>query len=82
MGRNNNVIDEFRAARDAIQKWKLDTFRHGQIVFVDCGRYTGQGEAWHPDNRDCPADELPVLLTNGNVWCYPLDSIRTLEVIE
>lgn len=79
MSRETDVISAFREARDTLVKWKVATFKHRQKVFVHCGRYVGPGEAWHPENRDCPPDHLLVMLGNGNVWFYPLETIRVVQ---
>lgn len=67
-------LGRYRRALAELEKCKADRFYHGTPVTVDCPRYKGPGTAV-TDNQ-CPPDKVAVLLENGNVWWYPMESCR------
>lgn len=75
----SQLLDAYRQLRARLQNEVAKAFPVGSVVDVVADRYTGYGIVARSD--DCPNDQLPVELSNGNIWWYPLDGItRSKEV--
>lgn len=67
------AVASFRELRDALTAATDEHYPPGCVVRVDNPRYHGLGIVARQPG--CPADWLPVLLSNGNVWWYELETI-------
>lgn len=76
-GMDDHVLEmvlAFTKAEAKLRTYASNNFPLGTVVYVDCeGRYKGYGITGRQDG--CKASELPVILGNGNMWCYPLEKI-------
>lgn len=68
-----HAIASFRNLRDALKAAKDSLYPKGCVVRVDNPRYHGLGIVAR--QAECPDDRLPVLLSNGNIWWYELETI-------
>lgn len=68
---------EYRAARDRLISHRGNRFQPRRLVHVDCPRYLGLGAI--AVDSECPLDHVPVLLGNGNVWWYPVESCTPVD---
>ena len=73
--RGAGVINEYRCAREALDKYRSETFPVGTKVYVNHQRYQGPGMI-ALRNIETGCDQLPVLLPNGNVWWYEMETVR------
>lgn len=71
---------QVRSHSRQLEELKGELFPCRKTVVVDCDRYRGIGVATRWDG--CPADQLPVILPNGNTWFYPVESCRPLPLQE
>jgi hypothetical protein len=65
-----DFVNEYRIARSRLIQWRMENFKNGDVVYVECPQYTGH--AIVENNDDCPAEKLSVVLENENQWWYPL----------
>lgn len=55
---------------------RANTFPRNCPVLVNSARYKGNGFAVNVNNPDVPADQLTVMLENGNTWYYPIEDCQ------
>ena len=65
------LAEHYRNSVEALRQYRDVVFPKGENVYVDTDRYRGPGVAAR--DSDCPPDQLPVLLGNGNTWWYPIE---------
>jgi len=69
---------QVRSHARQLEKYKDELFPCRKTVMVDCDRYRGLGVATRWDG--CPADQLPVMLPNGNTWFYPVEACHPVPL--
>ena len=70
------AVTRFREARNRLIEAKEASYPQWYVVRVDNPRYHGIGIVSR--QSECPEDRLPVLLSNGNIWWYELETITEL----
>jgi hypothetical protein len=68
------LLSAYATARAALEKYRDENYSRGTPVMVNCNRYVGPGLAVR--DAQCPLDQVAVVLENGNVWWYPLESVQ------
>jgi hypothetical protein len=71
------LAHDYRIARELLLSHRSNKFQHRKMVRVDCSRYHGIGVV--TSDEACPADQVPVLLGNGNTWWYPVESVSLTD---
>lgn len=67
------LAKDYRAAREALLSHRFNHLKFRTLVRVNAPRYRGLGVV--QADSSCPADEVPVLLGNGNTWWYPVECV-------
>ena len=75
-----DMVSRYRNAETDLRNYAKRKFPARTKVLVDCAQYTGPGIARREDG--VPADMVSVLLSNGNTWWYPIESVRPAGVEE
>ena len=67
-------VRQYRELRERVLELKRERFPMGCRVKVEHRRYEGPGVI---ESEVCglPTDQIAVLLPNGNVWWYPIESV-------
>ncbi len=74
-----DAILQYRNAVKSLEDLKANELPRGARVLVNHERYSGEGVV--ATDSECPPDQVAVLLPNGNVWRYPLESVRAINFI-
>lgn len=72
-----NIIDskigEWRQLDSDLREYRAKVFPAGTRVWVKCDRYKGAGIV--RGDAQCPPDQIPIEIPNGNTWWYPIQSV-------
>lgn len=74
------LAERYRDSIKALNEYRDSMFPRGAKVCVDADQYRGPGIVAMDSN--CRPDQLPVLLSNGNTWWYPIERCWLAEPSE
>jgi hypothetical protein len=73
----NELAAMYRTVHKILDDARAFNFPRGTKVNVKADRYNGPGIVAHLS--ECPPDQVPVLLGNGNTWWYPIETVTPIE---
>lgn len=69
----------FRFVESALYAERREAFKRGAVVSIGSDVVQHRFFGIVMGDGDCPADKIPCLLENGNVWWYPIEGVRLIE---
>ena len=70
-------VGEYRRFRDALKRFKQQSFKEGIMVYVDNGRKQGYGRCLPPDASR--PDRVEVLMESGARWQFEFDQVVLVD---
>jgi hypothetical protein len=72
------LVADYLKAKESLARHRGDKLPIGVECVVSCGaRYTGPGVT--VEQGDCPPHLVPVLVSSGNIWWYPIECVTPIE---
>ncbi len=75
-----SLTEIYRTVTETLKRERDARFPKGVNVMVKSPRYRGSGVT--ADSTDLQPDQVALLLENGNVWGYAIDSVEAIECVQ